>query len=93
MTTLILRAACDCAAHRQAGAAGRLALNPGATPLELHELDGAEVFGWRGHEAAMLPLHQSAGILESLLPRLSSPLGVTDSDADLRRLHSRSAAS
>ena len=72
LTTLILRAACDCAEHRQAGATGRVALNPGAEPLEVHELDGARVFGWRGHEAALLPLQETAGILESLLPRLTS---------------------
>ena len=72
LTTLILRAACDCAEHRQAGATGRVALNPGAQPLEVHELDGARVFGWRGHEAALLPLQETAGLLESLLPRLTS---------------------
>ena len=71
LTTLLLRAACDCAEHRQAGATGRVALNPGAEPVEVHELDGARVFGWRGHEAALLPLHETAGILESLLPRLT----------------------
>ena len=70
LTTLLLRAACDCAEHRQAGAAGRMVLNPGAQPLEVHELDGARVFGWRGHEAALLPLAEAAGILESLLARL-----------------------
>lgn len=69
LTTLILRAACDCAEHRQAGATGRVVLNPGAEPLELHELDGASVFGWRGHEAALLPLQDAAGIFESLLAR------------------------
>ena len=71
LTTLILRAACDCEEHRQAGATGRVALNPGAEPVEVHELDGARVFGWRGHEAALLPLQEAAGILESLLPRLT----------------------
>lgn len=70
LTTLILRAACDCAAHREAGAAGRVVLNPGAAPLERHELDGTALFGWGGHEAAALPLEQAAGFLESLLPRL-----------------------
>jgi hypothetical protein len=70
LTTLLLRAACDCAEHRQAGATARLALNPGTAPLEEHELDGAEVFGWRGHEAALLPLRETAGVLESLLARL-----------------------
>ena len=32
LTTLMLRAACDCAEHRQAGATGRVVLNPGAEP-------------------------------------------------------------
>ena len=70
LTTLILRAACDCAEHREAGATGRVVLNPGAEALEVHELDGAKVFGWTGHEAALLPLREAAGILESLLARL-----------------------
>lgn len=70
LTTLLLRAACDCAEHRQAGATGRAVVNPGAVPVERHELDGAEVFGWRGHEAALLPLQDAAGIFESLLARL-----------------------
>ena len=78
LTTLILRAACDCEEHRQAGATGRVVLNPGAEPLEVHELDGAKVFGWRGHEAALLPLQEAAGVLESLLPRLTSAEGVAD---------------
>lgn len=74
LTTLILRAACDCAEHRQAGATGRVVLNPAAVPVEAHELDGAAVFGWRGHEAALLPLQEAAGILESLLARLPQPV-------------------
>jgi hypothetical protein len=78
LTTLILRAACDCEEHRQAGATGRVVLNPGAEPVEVHELDGAKVFGWRGHEAALLPLHEAAGILESLLPRLTPRRPVTE---------------
>jgi len=82
LTTLILRAACDCAEHRQAGATGRVALNPGAQPLEVHELDGAKVFGWRGHEAALLPLQETAGILESLLPRLTPRRGVVEVHPD-----------
>ena len=73
LTTLILRAACDCEEHRLAGAAGRIVLNPGAVPLEVHELDGASVFGWRGHEAALLSLQDAAGIFESLLARLAQP--------------------
>jgi hypothetical protein len=79
LTTLLLRAACDCAEHRQAGATGRVVLNPGAVPLETHELDGAEVFGWRGHEAALLPVPETAGFLESLLARLSTPAPLAES--------------
>lgn len=71
LTSLILRAACDCEEHRQAGATGRVVLNPGAAPLEVHELDGASVFGWHGHEAALLPLQDAAGIFESLLTRVA----------------------
>ena len=71
LTTLILRAACDCEEHRQAGATGRIVLNPGAAAVETHQLDGASVFGWRGHEAALLPLQDAAGIFESLLARVS----------------------
>ncbi len=71
LTTLLLRAACDCTEHRQAGATGRTVVNPGAQPLERHELDGSEVFGWQGHEAALLPLQDAAGVFESLLARLT----------------------
>jgi hypothetical protein len=70
LTTLVLRATCDCAEHRQAGATGRVVLNPGAVPLEFHEMDGAHVFGWSGHEAALLSLEETAGLFESLLARL-----------------------
>jgi hypothetical protein len=72
LTTLLLRSECDCEEHRQAGAAGRTVLRPGAEPVEEHVLDGAEVFGWTGHEAALLPLEQAAGVLESLLARRTS---------------------
>ncbi len=78
LTTLLLRAACDCAEHRQAGATGRIVLNPGAVPLETHELDGAEVFGWRGHEAASLPLQETAGLFESLLARVSADIDLAE---------------
>ena len=73
LTTLLLRAACDCEEHRRAGASGRLVLNPGAKPIEVHEFKGASVFGWRGHEAALLPLQDAAGIFESLLARVAQP--------------------
>jgi hypothetical protein len=71
LTTLILRSACDCEEHRTAGGAGRVVLNPGAAPTEVHELDGAALFGWTGHEAALVPVPEAAGIFESLLSRVS----------------------
>jgi hypothetical protein len=71
LTVLILRAACDCEEHRQAGGTGRVVLNPGAVALEVHELDGAPAFGWTGHEAALLTVPEAAGIFESLLARVS----------------------
>ncbi len=80
LTTLLLRAACDCAEHRQAGATGRVVLNTGAVALEVHEIDGAEVFGWSGHEAGLLTLQETAGLFESLLARLSSPVRVAAPD-------------
>jgi hypothetical protein len=76
LTTLLLRAACDCAEHRQAGATGRVVLNPGAEPVEVHEIDGAQLFGWSGHEAAVLPLQETAGLFESLLARFTSRAAV-----------------
>jgi hypothetical protein len=76
LTTLILRSACDCEEHRQAGAAGRIVLNPGAVPLDVHELDGSSVFGWRGHEATLLSLQETAGIFESLLARVPRDVGL-----------------
>ena len=72
LATLLLRAECDCEQHRQAGAAGRQVLVPGAEPGEVHVLDGRQVFGWTGHEAATLSLAETAGILESLLARLTA---------------------
>ena len=77
LTTLLLRAECDCEEHRQAGAVGRTVLRPGAPVVEEHVLDGAEVFGWTGHEAALLPLEQAAGILESLLARRTPSVAAT----------------
>jgi len=73
LTTLILRSTCDCEEHRTAGGAGRVVLNPGAAPTEVHELDGVAVFGWTGHEAALVPVAEAAGIFESLLARVSAP--------------------
>ena len=54
LTTMLVRAECDCEQHRQAGAAGRPALRPGAVPTAEAVYDGAVEAGWRGVEAGLL---------------------------------------
>jgi hypothetical protein len=69
-TTVLLRAECDCAAHRAAGAAGRLVLAPGAQPLAEAEYDGAAEAGWSGVAAGLLRVEEAAGLFVLLLARL-----------------------
>ena len=68
LSALLLRSECDCEEHRLAGAAGRLALRPGAEPLEEVSYDGAARHGWTGVAAARLRLDEIAPILEELWP-------------------------
>lgn len=75
LTTLLLRAECDCAEHRTAGAASRSTLNPGAVATFERMFDGARTLGWRGHEAATLPLIETAGIFEALYASLPVATG------------------
>jgi hypothetical protein len=70
LTTVLLRAECDCEAHRTAGAAGRLVLTPGATPSAEAVYDGAAEVGWTGVAAGLLGVADAAGILVLLLARL-----------------------
>jgi hypothetical protein len=69
-TTVLLRAECDCEAHRAAGAAGRLVLTPGAQPLAEVEYDGAAEAGWSGVAAGLLRVADAAGLFVLLLARL-----------------------
>ncbi len=66
LTALLLRSECDCEDHRLAGAAGRLALRPGATPVDEISYDGAGRRGWTGVAAALLGRDAVAPILEEL---------------------------
>ena len=70
LTTVLLRAECDCEAHRTAGAAGRPVLAPGATPLAETEYDGAAEAGWTGVAAGLLGVPEAAGLLVLLMSRL-----------------------
>jgi hypothetical protein len=70
LTTVLLRAECDCEAHRAAGAAGRLVLTPGATPWAEAVYDGAAEVGWTGVAAGLIGAAEAAGILVLLLARL-----------------------
>lgn len=70
LTGLLLRAECDCAEHRTAGARARSVLRPGAVPLAEAVLDGADAFGWRGVEAGLLDVAGAAPLFDALLERL-----------------------
>ena len=66
LTTLVLRAECDCEEHRTAGAGSRTVLTPGATPIATVVLDGAKEFGWSGAEAGLLDVATAAELFEGL---------------------------
>ena len=70
LATVLLRAECDCAEHRTAGAAGRVVLTPGAQPLAEAVHDGAREAGWTGVDAGRLRVPEAAELFDVLLPRL-----------------------
>jgi hypothetical protein len=70
LTTMLVRAECDCEEHRQAGAAGRPTLRPGAHPLVELTYDGAQRAGWSGVAAGRLRPDQAAPVLDELLRAL-----------------------
>ena len=72
LTTLLLRAECDCEEHRQAGAAGRPALRPGAVPVAESVYDGAQRDGWSGVEAGLLRPDDVAPLLDHLVTALEA---------------------
>ncbi|HET6562169.1 MAG TPA: hypothetical protein VFG72_09860 [Marmoricola sp.] len=69
-TTVLLRAECDCEEHRTAGAAGRIALTPGAQPMAEAEYDGAAEAGWTGAAAGRLGVVEAAELFVLLSARL-----------------------
>lgn len=70
LTTLLLRAECDCEEHRLAGASGRPALRPGVAPVVEAVYDGAERAGWTGVAAGLLRPDDAAPILDDLYVEL-----------------------
>lgn len=70
LTTLVLRAECDCEEHRTAGAGRRTVLTPGATPVAEVVLDGAAAFGWSGIEAGLLDVPTAAELFDELRTEL-----------------------
>ncbi len=70
LATLVLRAECDCAEHRTAGAGARTVLVPGAAAAAEAEYDGAARHGWRSHEAGLLGVATAARVFEELLAEL-----------------------
>jgi hypothetical protein len=67
LTVALLRSECDCRSHREAGAAHRVVLRPGAVPSVEVAYDGAARHGWTGVEAALLKPAGLAPVLEELL--------------------------
>jgi hypothetical protein len=81
LTVVLLRAECDCRSHREAGAAHRVTLRPGAVPTTEAAYDGAARHGWTGVEAALVAPDALAAILTTLLSEIeiapeSAPLAV-----------------
>ena len=81
LTTLEVRSECDCRSHRDAGAAERVVLRPGALPTAEAVYDGAAHHGWTGVEAARLGVLELVPVLDVLLadllgPGLETPLAV-----------------
>jgi hypothetical protein len=88
LTTVLLRAECDCAEHRTAGAAGRSVLAPGAEPLAEVQYDGAAEAGWTGVEAGLLRASEASGILVLLLSRLTEEATFSRGGASTVQPHS-----
>jgi hypothetical protein len=72
LTGLILRSECDCEEHRSAGAARRVVLRPGATPLAEAQVDGSAEFGWTGFEAGLLDVPTAAVLFDRLQAEVTS---------------------
>jgi hypothetical protein len=70
LATLLLRAECDCAEHRAAGAAARTVLVTGARPRAEAVFDGAAELGWRGYRAGLLDVPGAAALLTRLRAEL-----------------------
>jgi hypothetical protein len=68
---LILRSECDCEEHRNAGAATRTTLMPGAVALAEAVYDGADELGWVGYQAGLLDVASAAVLLDRLLPEVT----------------------
>jgi hypothetical protein len=71
LTSLVLRAECDCEEHRTAGAGVRTVLRPDARPVAEVGFDGAVTLGWTGVEAGLLGIRLAADLLDDLLDELA----------------------
>ena len=71
LTTMLVRAECDCEEHRQAGAAGRVSLRPGAAPVADVVYDGADRAGWTGVAAGLMRADEVAPVLDVLVRDLA----------------------
>lgn len=74
LTVLAVRSECDCRSHRDAGAAERVVLRPGAVPTVEALYDGAARHGWSGVEAGRLRVPELVPVLAVLLDELLGPV-------------------
>jgi hypothetical protein len=86
LTTVLLRAECDCAEHRTAGAAGRAVLAPGTEPVAEVEYDGASEAGWTGVAAGLLRVPEAAELFVLLSARLAEEAASSEAGAPRLRV-------
>ena len=69
MVAVTLRPDCDCGEPHSDKARTRTQLDRSVAPVWQGSVDGAARYGWRGVDAALVPVPQAAAILDELLHR------------------------
>ncbi len=67
VVTVVLRPECDCGEPHSDKALRRVQLDPSAVALWQGAVDGRRRYGWRGIDAAVVPVARAAAVLDELL--------------------------